>query len=321
MADTKTEHATRRVGVEIEFSGIAIEQAVQVIAERLGGRIESVSPYEFEIHTSAHDGPFRLEVDFELLKKLGRDETETADVLRQPLMDLLAAAAAVATPLELVTPPIGFDEVAALDGHLNALAKVGAVGTQDSFAYAFGTHFNPELEDLSAPIILAHLRAFLCLYAWLKARDEIDLTRRLTSFADPFPDAYEALVLDEAYAPDRRTLIENYLEHNPTRNRALDMLPMFTHIDESLVRRLVDDERVKARPTFHYRLPNSKIGADDWSLMRPWRDWLRLERAAADSETLHGLMSARREHRENAGWLEQEAQWVSACQAILDQFE
>ncbi len=319
MTDRQQQPQSPRVGVEIEFSGIELEQALAVMQDRLQAASRQISPYEYEIYCPQHKQPFRLEVDFELLKQMGKDDEQSPQALRKPVLEVLEAAAAIATPLELVTPPIGRNEVAPLDGHLQALAAAGAVGTQDSFAYAFGTHFNPELLDLSAQTIRQHLQAFLCLFVWLKARDDIDLTRLLTRFADPFTSDYEELVLDPKYQPDLQTLMTDYLEHNPTRNRALDMLPLFSHIDASLVRSHVDDERVKARPTFHYRLPNCRLGSDDWSLLQPWQDWQVVETVAADQQLLENLMTTRKAHIDSEGWLQQDQQWAAQCQEILDQ--
>ncbi|OBX33760.1 putative amidoligase enzyme [Halomonas elongata] len=38
-------------------------------------------------------------------------------------------------------------------------------------------------------------------------------------------------MLDPDYQPDLRTLIDDYLEYNPTRNRELDLLPLFAYLD------------------------------------------------------------------------------------------
>jgi hypothetical protein len=81
-------------------------------------------------------------------------------------------------------------------------------------------------------------------------RADINLTRRITSYIDPFPIEYVRKVIAPAYRPDLGTLIDDYLEHNPTRNRALDLLPLFLHLDEERVRAITDDPLIKPRPTF-----------------------------------------------------------------------
>lgn len=50
-----------------------------------------------------------------------------------------------------------------------------------------------------------------------------DMARRLTPYIDPFDKEYIERILDPAYVPTMRQLIDDYLDYNPTRNRALDL--------------------------------------------------------------------------------------------------
>jgi hypothetical protein len=89
--------------------------------------------------------------------------------------------------------------------------------------------------------------------------------------------------------PGIDNLFDSYLKHNPTRNRALDLLPLLAHIDEARVRKAVDDDRIKARPTFHYRLPNCSINDAEWNLSQSWNLWCLVEELACRSELLTEL--------------------------------
>ena len=93
--------------------------------------------------------------------------------------------------------------------------------------------------------------------------------------------------------PGSRTedLCENYLEHNATRNRALDMLPIFAEVDERRIEEQVGDSKVNPRLTFHYRLPNCNIEQEDWSLARPWNKWCLVEELAYRKNDLNKLSS------------------------------
>lgn len=44
-----------------------------------------------------------------------------------------------------------------------------------------------------------------------------------------------------------------------------------------------DPHLVKARPAYHYRLPNCLIDEPDWRLAREWNTWVAVERLAADA--------------------------------------
>src|SRR5690606_29497891 len=115
--------------------------------------------------------------------------------------------------------------------------------------------------------LLAYLRAFFLLYDWLYEESEIPIARKVAPFIHDFPPEYVAHVLNPDYAPNLETLIDDYLRFNPTRNRPLDMLPLFAHLDrERVFAQPVERELVKARPTFHYRLPNSMVDDPKWSI-------------------------------------------------------
>jgi len=66
----------------------------------------------------------------------------------------------------------------------------------------------------------------------------------------------------------------------------MDMLPLFAYLDEDRVRSRLDDPRIKARPTLHYRLPNCDIDNPGWNLDQPWQNWLQVERLANDPARL-----------------------------------
>ena len=97
----------------------------------------------------------------------------------------------------------------------------------------------------------------------------------------------ENVTLDQLFA--------DYLEHNATRNRALDLLPMLAELDEARVRRVIDDPKIKARPAFHYRLPDCHIEREGWSLDEAWRSWLLVERLASLPEEREVLVQAFRD--------------------------
>lgn len=283
----------RRVGVELEFGGLDLERATRVVVAALGGEAGDDGDYRRVVRGTAL-GEFEVELDFELLHKMNarRRGDEDTGVIAELSEELLAAASAPVVPVEVVCPPIEEPRLTELDGLTRALRRAGAIGTRDSVFYAFGLHLNPELERLEAGVIRDHLRAYLCAYDWLVDREQVDWSRRMVPYIKPFPRDYARLVLAEDYAPDLAGLIDDYLRLNPERNRSLDMLPMFAHLDEAQVRNAVDDARIKPRPTFHYRLPNCDIDRPGWSVMPSWRRWLRVEALAGDRERLGELQRA-----------------------------
>lgn len=308
------EGSARRVGVELEFAGLDLRAIVRILRQALGGEVDVVSDYE-QLLRDTRLGDFGIELDFAWLKRVGRErrESDSAELFGE---SLLKVAAEQVVPWEVVGPPVPMADLWRLCEPLATLREAGALGTGHAPHYAFGLHLNPELPALDAATVLAYLRAFLCLFDWLRQRSRVSLTRRLTPYIDPFPAEYSHRVLDQNYQPDMSTLIDDYLRFNPTRNRALDMLPLFAHLDESRVRRRVPDPRIKARPTLHYRLPNCQIDEPEWGLVLPWRDWLQVEALACDEGRLSEAMQAwRRVHGGATGGLF--SNWEEQCRRYL----
>jgi hypothetical protein len=310
----------RHVGIEIELQGIDVAELASLTADVFSGTTERVSSAEYKVRTPDL-GEFRVEIDFALLKELandreGREDEEGAGLI-DFAVDLLSDASETLVPCEIVTPPIPMRSMAApMDELVERLRTAGARGTRQSVFYAFGVHLNVEPPDLDADTVLAYLRAFDCLYAWIVEDGNVDLTRQISPYIRPYEREYDLLISDPAYEPDWPQLIDDYLEHNPTRDRAMDMLPLFAHIDEERVTAVVDDPLIKARPALHYRLANSCIDEDGWSIASPWTHWMQVERLAADRDRLDECLRAFAEDRErmlsnvDKRWAREVRQWL-----------
>jgi hypothetical protein len=289
---------SRRVGVELEVSGLELDVLADHVAEFFGLHVESAGRYERTL-TGDPAGDWGVELDFDLLKKLGREprtEDSVTGELGRTAEDLLAWAAEALVPLEIVSPPLPLERLDEVEALIVRLREAGAKGTSDSPVNAFGMQFNPELPSYEARLITACLKAFVCLYDWLFERADIDLTRQATSYVNPFPASYVRKLIAPDYWPELAPLIDDYLADNPTRNRALDMLPLFAFLDEDRVRAQTDDVLIKARPTFHYRLPDCEIHKPEWGLYLAWNDWVEVERLAADEARLEACCVAYRAH-------------------------
>jgi len=284
----------RRIGVELEMNGMDLDRLARLAARELRLELENISRYERKL-TGDPAGDWTVEVDFDLLKKLGRETRLEGSLLRElegTAEEFLARSASQLVPLEIISPPLPLSRLHEVESLIRGLRKGGALGTSGKLLYAFGMQFNPEVPDMEAKTICDYLRAFHCLYDWLDERAEINFTRRLTSYIDPFPRQYIMKMLSGNYQPSLTELIDDYLKDNPTRNRALDMLPLFSHLDETRVRRHCDDVLIKPRPTFHYRLPNCEVDEPGWGLKRAWNDWVAVETLAEDKTRLQNCCDA-----------------------------
>ena len=280
----------RRLGVEIEFAGLSGEEIVNELKRHFGGCVEHLSPFESELRDSEF-GTFKVELDSNQVKDFGEKaeeflqsaEVERAD-LQKKFFETVGSLAGALVPWEIVAPPIPFKDLPRLYQLIEDLRDSGASGTRLAPHYAFGVHLNPELPALDVNTILRYLQAYCCLYDWIKETEKTDLSRRITPYINHFSKEYVSKILAPDYAPSLEELIDDYLEFNPTRNRSLDMLPLFQYLDKERIDAVIDDERVKPRPTFHYRLPNCDIDDPGWNLDNSLDTWLQVEQLAFDKK-------------------------------------
>ena len=279
----------RRVGVEVEFGGMKLEDIVAKVHECLGGEIEEVCDYSATVRDT-RIGDVKVEFDASLftdlkVRGLLKDWPLEAEAVRQGhiagnLEKLMATAAAQLVPFEVVFPPLDIARLPELEDVRETLRDY-AKGTGAALTNAFGLHFNPELPDTRVATILDYLRAFFCLYEELVDAHRVDAARRISPFIDPFPKPYVLRVLDPGYAPDLDVFIDDYLDANPTRNRPLDLLPLLAWLDEAKVVTRLPDEKISKRPTLHYRLPDCRMDQSDWTIIAEWNRWARVENLAA----------------------------------------
>jgi hypothetical protein len=226
------------------------------------------------------------------LRRVGvQDGSETAQWIERSVLGV----AAHFVPVEVVTPPIRMDGLAELDPLWIALRDAGAQGSDASALYAFSLQFNPEVALLQPDAVGRQLQAYFLLEPWLVEATDVDLVRRVLPYVQPFPPEYMQSTIREPAPSSWDVLIGRYVAANPTRNRPLDLLPLFRYCtdhglaEDTWLDVVAEPELVKSRPTFHYRLPNSRIGQHQWSPAEAWNLWVEIERLADDTAGLDRL--------------------------------
>lgn len=294
---------TRRVGVEIEFGGIDASDTARIVRETLGGSVELPTPYTAVVRGTSI-GDVEVELDWAWVHKAS-DAAEKEPSVIDKTKELVVELGKDVVPTEIVAPPLAGERIGELDTLVKALIAGGAKGTRASLVNGFGVHLNPELweEDLNVRCLRRVLQAYLLMSPTLRRAINVDLTRTVLPFVGAFGEDYLDHVLRPDYDPDLRTLISDYIDFNPTRNRELDMLPMFAHLDEDLVRARLSDTKISRRPTFHWRLPNTDLENPDWSISQEWERWISVEALALDEERLAQRIAAWATDRSRP-WLE-----------------
>jgi hypothetical protein len=70
------------------------------------------------------------------------------------------------------------------------------------------------------------------------------------------------------------------------------MLPVFAQLAPERVSHRIQGQKVKPRPAFHYRLPDSRVDEPGWGVAVDWNRWVAVERLTAEPERLAELGQA-----------------------------
>jgi hypothetical protein len=188
----------RRVGFELEFTGLTLDQTIEALQSSLGGELRMKSAAEQALHVEAL-GTFNIELDWQYLKrKAAQSAQEEEDNVWIDLLSQVTAELMPMVPMEVVCPPIPMTDLEMLEPMITALRKSGAVGTEDSPFAAYGVHINAEISRLDAVTVFSYLRAFALLQWWLVEAHEVDLSRKLSPYVDLYPEAYLKQLLSQS---------------------------------------------------------------------------------------------------------------------------
>lgn len=285
---------TARVGVEIEFAGLDTTEAAMVLARAIGGDVEVESPHRAHVRATPL-GNVELELDMRYVHPLEDDSGLIERALEGAGMRIKAAELiSPVVPVEIVTEPLAPCQFAELDRALAALVEAGAVGTGARALYAFGVHLNVALRGGSERAIRV-AAAFTFAERWIREQWTVDPSRRVVPFIDPYPKGWRvdlAEAMEGGRMPDLDAFIRLYADYNPTRNRGLDLWPLLGHLAPETSRRALGERVKNARPAFHYRWPDSRLGEPGWSPWDAFGRWLLVERAADDDGRLERLRAA-----------------------------
>jgi len=313
----------RKIGFEFEFTGVEMEEVAVLLSNLYRGKIKQVSTYEYQVKETKL-GDFTLELDAQLirekkyekfLKNIGIDLSEFEG--QEQVEDSLKDLASYVVPFEIITPPIQFSDIHQLTNLVDELRKHRAKGTGSSFIYAFGLHINPEIPDDSISTLLNYLRAYVLLDPWIRQDIKVDVSRRITPFINRFEDDYMEHILNPEYQPNQTGFIKDYFTFGNSRNRPLDLQPLFMYLNEELTSELLEDTLTSSRPTFHYRLPNCSLEDEAWTLASEWNRWVLVETLAVDEESLLQYCRAylKMKHdtviRFESKWIEFMDRWVN----------
>jgi len=268
------------IGLEVEFTGVSARTAISALQAALGGSVFEEDPHAYQLRASAI-GDIWVELDV----RHAHPQRHGAVLAFNPGRQLAAAFGSLISPFaprEMILPPRPVGQLAEVDEAIAILRRAGARGDGAIPFDTLGLHFN-----IGTPADdIIHIRATTLAFARLDPELRAEIAqggKRAARMAPPFPQAYVRLLETGSPYQEPGAFIDDYLAHNPTRDRALDLLPLLLHLDGARVRRRLPYEKISARPVFHWRLPLARVGRENWSILPSWRAWERVE---AMAETL-----------------------------------
>lgn len=296
----------RKVGIEVECGGLREDRVADLVAARFGGEVETSGAYARLVRGS-RIGDVEILLDTAL-----RDKVNGA--VSRAGLDLGRAV----IPVEFVTDPLAPETLPEIDALCRDLAEAGAFGTQDGVALGFGVHLNVALPGMQVDDILPTLTAFALIEDWMRGRMALDPSRRLLPFVDTYPTALLDRLCEPGVEWTLDRLAATYLELSPSRNHALDALPILKEAyPDRVVAAVPQMGHKSARPAWHYRLPDARIDDPEWSVVLEWNRWCAVERVADDRDLLDRLKTHWRDYR--ARILPIPGQWASVSAEILDE--
>jgi hypothetical protein len=293
----------RGIGVEIEFTGIGVARAGHALQSGLGGQLERDDPHAY-LMRGTRLGDLSIQLDIRYVHPQAHGDTVPFRLGRRSAA-LLGHLVQGFVPRELILSPLPETRLPEIDEVAAMLRLAGARGRGRTWFASLGMHFNIGLPHPDALTLLRMLRAFLLLEPWLRREASGPGVGRSAFAPGHFPQAYVRRVMSPDYRPGLPAFTDDYLAANPTRNRALDLLPVLQHFDEARVRTRLPFEKISSRPALHYRLPLAYVGDPSWSIMPDWRRWNVVERLADDPVRLDALARAYLEfHGSAEAWMQ-----------------
>lgn len=286
---------SRKIGIEIEYYGLDITASTKLLKDLFDGNIVHTNTSQAQVKDS-DIGDIKIELDASLAHKMSdyasqNKENAIIQSLDKIGNELLRLSA---VPVEIVFPPVDVETVKKLDTMISLLQKKGAQGTQDNALFAFGVHLNIETHETNVEYYRDILLSFFLLQIWLAKKTRQDYSRIISGYNKIYSHEFGVGLMDKNFKtlPD---LISFYISQVPDRNYALDMYPLWVHLHQDMF----DNKKqklVKARPTFHYRLPDCKLGQEGWSFSQEYNLWLQVESLAKDKKRLQEIADSYRKN-------------------------
>ena len=140
----------RRVGVEIEFTGLDGREVAELARRVYGGTLHEDDPYRYHVRGSGV-GDLTVELDMSAAHPDRGAGEGLGQRVKLAVHQDVGAVGSLVMPFEVVFPPLPVERLPEVDRLVAALRERGAEGTKSGLLNAFGLHLNPEAAAFDAP--------------------------------------------------------------------------------------------------------------------------------------------------------------------------
>lgn len=187
-----------RAGIEVELTGISAETVADVLQKKFGGELKKATdiptPFLFQLINSS--------IGTVILKEESNEISERA-----------TEPSGRRQILEIVTEPVGSREIGELQGALDELRRLGALGTSETNAVSI--QVNLDVEEASAEtqtrVVVDLLRSYLSPEHRRQIEDRLNVPAIRRVFVGGVSAGFKKRLLDSDYHPTPRQFFDDYL--------------------------------------------------------------------------------------------------------------
>jgi hypothetical protein len=195
----------RRLGIEVEFSGIPDAVILKLLKEHLGATLIPTPSEPLETVYRTKLGIVRLKVEGQAWRHENKDDAKFKEQLK---IDAQVA------PRELVFPPLRYNQIADLQKFLYAVKEAGAVGTTETSAVSL--QVNVEMPSLnksaeSVKDLLNLMRVYSKKEHADQAQAFLKIPKIRKEYIAPYSKGFQALLDNPKYKPTARELFDDYM--------------------------------------------------------------------------------------------------------------
>lgn len=194
----------KRVGLEVEFSGLEMDEVLEILQEELGGKLERVEEQDTFYYKLKKSRLTRTEEAEKVWIHFEGNETNPDEKIKD--------VSKIKT-IEVTTSPIHWEGVKIFDSAISRLKKAGAIGTTEDNAVSIQVNIEVATKDkpqFSVETLLSLLRNYYSEENFAMIEKEIPLPQVRKPYVGAYSEEMMKRILDPDYRPSLREFYNDF---------------------------------------------------------------------------------------------------------------